>query len=964
MRKKWTYVAVACMLLGTAPVFTGCIDTDEPAGLEDLRVAKTELLRAKAAVEAAKVAEVEAQAALLQAQAKVEEANAVKVQAEAEKIKAEAAIAQAKADYINAKTEEAKAEAQAVIDENNRIQAEWEAEAAVRQARAEAAIKQAQLATAEALAKYQTVIAALQDTKNKALKPYIKKLEAATDDYYEKLDELNRAQRVYNQQQAIMEEKEASKELLTRGLERNRMLKEKALEGAQNALARANEELKEAQALQPHDLILKYQQVLEEQNTIKKEIANLSIQAAEEAKNIYLEEIIPLKELQKETAELKDEPQTIPAITFDFSGDGSGYPACVQRGTFEYEETTYTYNDQKNLNDRKKELNWWLNEFKRWTRDDNDNAWTNDMIGTLEGVIAEIETAMTTLKASWQEAIDAYQLGIYKEVDPSAISGYPAVAEDITDYNAKATAYNTNSKTIYDLEKQKKADNEARIKIVGDGANIKGTAQEDYEKAEREIDAKYAAMDAAEIYEQREEELITTQSTAQDSFDAAKKALDDLAGSTDVDAIEAAQAVYESAERRLNAANTALDNLREGGVQGVMNELELEKSEELGAAVKVKTDAIADANKAYNDKWETGKGTEAIKLKNAEDTLDDNLTAVETAVDELKKSSEAYNNNLREIPGGVIDLDLLEALKTPAVGSGGYEVVKADLDNSIIALNKENLLATIQMRSRILYGQYYGQNVYEDWVAQVVELTDEQILAKVDEAMANLEAQEKPVTLTAYVNECNKYGYAGQILGYKERIRIAKTWLNNSDIVNAKIKQAEDALLALTDGFDKLETSIETKLEEADLAEETLKEHLEATYAEADAKRAELEPMEGLLEAILHAIKDYSLAGEPVYSQEQIDQLIAYLEFKIQGLELVVYDAQTAYDWAVEALEKWNRGDITRLEILANDVYDAQQAVNRAKTNLDNVQAALDAVIAALTNDPTASTEETPSTQE
>ena len=32
MRKKWTYVAVACMLLGTAPVFTGCIDTDEPAG--------------------------------------------------------------------------------------------------------------------------------------------------------------------------------------------------------------------------------------------------------------------------------------------------------------------------------------------------------------------------------------------------------------------------------------------------------------------------------------------------------------------------------------------------------------------------------------------------------------------------------------------------------------------------------------------------------------------------------------------------------------------------------------------------------------------------------------------------------------------------------------------------------------------------------------------------------------------
>ena len=54
---------------------------------------------------------------------------------------------------------------------------------------AEAAIKQAQLATAEALAKYQTVIAALQDTKNKALEPYITKLEAATEAYYYALDE-------------------------------------------------------------------------------------------------------------------------------------------------------------------------------------------------------------------------------------------------------------------------------------------------------------------------------------------------------------------------------------------------------------------------------------------------------------------------------------------------------------------------------------------------------------------------------------------------------------------------------------------------------------------------------------------------------------------------------------------------------------------------------------------------------
>ena len=53
MRKKWTYVAIVSMMLGVAPVFTGCVDTDEPAGITELRGAKAELLRAKAAVQQA-----------------------------------------------------------------------------------------------------------------------------------------------------------------------------------------------------------------------------------------------------------------------------------------------------------------------------------------------------------------------------------------------------------------------------------------------------------------------------------------------------------------------------------------------------------------------------------------------------------------------------------------------------------------------------------------------------------------------------------------------------------------------------------------------------------------------------------------------------------------------------------------------------------------------------------------------
>ena len=905
MRKKWTYVAVACMLLGTAPVFTGCIDTDEPAGLEDLRGAKSELLRAKAAVEAAKVAEVQAQAALLQAQAKVEEANAVKVQAEAEKIKAEAAIAQAKADYINAKTEQEKAIAQGIIDENNRIQAEWEAEAAVRQAEAEAAIKQAQLATAEALVKYQTVVAALQDTKNKALKPYVTALKDATDDYNAKVNALTAAQRNYNQQAATVEYNEAHKELLTRGLQKKVILKQKAYDGAVAALDRANTELKEAETLEPHALQVKYDAVIEEQNTIIKEIADLSVQAAEEAVKIYNEQIIPYNALVKEINELKAEPQEIAAVEFDFSGDGSGYPTYVQRGTFKYEESEYTFNDQTNLDARKAEMKWWINEFKSWTRDANDNAWTNDQIANWEGEIKAKEDVIKELKESWQEAINAYKLGAYEQVDPSKISGYSDVADDITAYNTVAAAYNDVQKSIATLIKQEEADYKAMIAVVGDDTT-EGSAQKDYEKAESDINAKYDAMDPVAIYDEREAALKKEVTDATTALDAAQKALDALAGSIDVDAIETATATRDAAQRRLDAANTAYGNLISGGVAGITSEIAADRADELLEADNLRLGTIAAARKAYNDKW-GATGTETAKLTAARNSVADALKKVVDAVDALKKSSDVYNKNLSEITPSPIDLNMLENLKSPTYNADlGYDVVKADLSTKIIGLNKDNLLYTIQIRSGLLYGQYFGSNPYNDWVAQVVELTDAQILAKVNEAMDELEANEIPVTLDAYIRACNNFGLAGERLALQEKVRIAKTWLNNADIVNAKIAQAEAAYKALTDGFDALEASIDAKEEEKELAFEKLQADLEETYAPVEAKRQEYLPLEGLLQAISHAISDYVAAGEKVWSEEGIKQYKANLQTQIQNLEMDVYDAQTKLMKAQNNLEKWN----------------------------------------------------------
>ena len=52
--RKWTYLVATLLMAGTTATFTGCIDTDEPEGIVDLRGAKSELIKAQAAVKLVK----------------------------------------------------------------------------------------------------------------------------------------------------------------------------------------------------------------------------------------------------------------------------------------------------------------------------------------------------------------------------------------------------------------------------------------------------------------------------------------------------------------------------------------------------------------------------------------------------------------------------------------------------------------------------------------------------------------------------------------------------------------------------------------------------------------------------------------------------------------------------------------------------------------------------------------------
>ena len=108
--KKWTYLVAAGILLGATPVFTGCIDNDEPEGITVLRGAKAELLKAKASVAAASVEQIKAEAALKLAEAEVKKAEAARIQAIADYEAAKAKEMEYKAELANIQNEEARAD--------------------------------------------------------------------------------------------------------------------------------------------------------------------------------------------------------------------------------------------------------------------------------------------------------------------------------------------------------------------------------------------------------------------------------------------------------------------------------------------------------------------------------------------------------------------------------------------------------------------------------------------------------------------------------------------------------------------------------------------------------------------------------------------------------------------------------------------------------------------------------------
>lgn len=117
-KKYLSVLLFGALMLGTAGTFTGCIDNDEPAGIEELRGAKAELLRAKVAVETATAARENANATLILAQAETEKAKAAHQEATAEQQKLQNELLAARTEMEKARIEAEIAQLQQKMEED------------------------------------------------------------------------------------------------------------------------------------------------------------------------------------------------------------------------------------------------------------------------------------------------------------------------------------------------------------------------------------------------------------------------------------------------------------------------------------------------------------------------------------------------------------------------------------------------------------------------------------------------------------------------------------------------------------------------------------------------------------------------------------------------------------------------------------------------------------------------------
>lgn len=952
MIKKWSYVAAAMLTATSGLVLTGCIDNDEPYGIEQIRVATANLLEAKkAAVNAAQAAQdaqleiekikaeteklrienekilAEAQAKVLEAEAKAKEleaqAKAAIDAAEAARLQAEAARYQAEADRVKAETEAYLADKKAALDEFI--------------AQAEIRVKKAQQEYDEAVYKFQQQqIKDADQASNQLYQAWSWAFQA----YLDQLAEVNNLNKQYLETQKNYSEAaidltkygESPKYDTLKEYEKAVAVIENSIQQKQEEIAKYNEFISDLQGVQASDLYQLYQKYNAAREANLQELADAEVELAAlaiENKDLYDSR----KTLYEECMAYRtDHVVEIPAYTWE--PDAALAPLGLTNPETVVEPgTSFTLDDPNNYHNAWSDYYYLIDRLTSYLLDENDVAWTQARINEMTRALENADNAYATAKANWENAKKAYNMG--NTPDFSVIPMESEMNAAIAAYEAEATKFAglrqdyVNARTAKEAAQQKV--NTEWETLQGNPASmankriaIEETLNNTIESATATRDAAFEAADNTctkkindadnaqrvawdkyyEAYGAYQNGVLTGVSgEALQRLEDASNAAYTAAEAQDVKTAEARTKAYD--ER--TAARTIASNNYQKTVRAAWTTHDKEVAEwELAGGYDLSKDPAAakwyaaqeeltKADEAYQAAWEKINTLAWPWVANENASNVDN--AVMKVVDVARKQSAAVGGwniwAIENLPGEVSDFLIAdpEVQEFPRVSAPSHLE-----DYKAIYTNVRQYVINM---SRVAYGVLGWDYDFQtgEWDVDQAFLVDNVTVDMVNAYIAEFGQVNYPDFYRYY------FGAFGKTLYLQNRIEVAKAMISNQGLLSDAINPIQENLKALED-----------LMAEARQGEEDLW----AEYNEVDAQIKALEAsVNAKIEDLNHWNRQYT------YALSKITEAIGMVE------------NEAYYGNITEIIEGLINGYNDDIAICNKRIEELNEQLDRAKYQLD-----------------------------
>lgn len=957
--KKWTYLVAAGMLLGATPVFTGCIDNDEPEGITILRGAKAELLKAKASVEAARVEQIKADAALTLAKAKISEAEAENMQAQTEYQKALTLKAQYEAEKVNIKNEEERANLEKLIAENAALIAEAEARAqkAAEQLKIDLLELQTQLLIQQAA--YETALKDLALAKNTltaAQQAYLQKwitavnsaqadVKTKTGKYAEALDALAEATKTMDKEEAkktylrtetkAVADAKANWEAATAAKELAKEYVDKKIDAAdkwEEEMQKLDAELKELDkkladlAVEKTKLETSTKGEAEEMMKLRQSYMDLTGYEWDAVNNEFKDEI----GTSQEAIDLKDIEIKI------------NEPGLRLYGEFTISEN-YLYSDYlkalKNGDEfqlySKSRLNNLIDRIKGCALTPNDVAWTEEYISQYSRTLENQKVATAELKAQWELAVKAYKGLEYG--DPTILPDFDKVETAVAAYNDAVKKFNSdvNALNTFMTEKLQAALDAHQEKLE--------EIQAAYEKALADNKAEYEAT--FEKTTKNISSLLHALETAWANYDKLKTEYDQIANPKpeDAKAYQDAKKVYDNAEKAYNQAYDAAWGYLKQNDDGTHTWIEGSISK--AGTLKDNKDIIAEKDKSLaraKEMEEYFKVNPNNALENEYNEMSNAIYAQDGSYDIMFNAYKETKDNLETFYHG---FSLSSNLVNINAAYYNYDSEGNWIPQTIEAKDAARIEKyTLQNRITDLSRNLYGFNHTD----RLVELTVEEINAEIE---AQWMADHTTSVPYYYYNQSyTSYGAVGLVEYYDSLIKQGKAALANKAKIDELVKEMEGYLAEIEE---QIAAYTKEVVEPAGAAYTTAYETLMAKFEEVDKQirdaNSQKYAKKPVLDKINAAISTYLAQemkpdGTPV-SSTTIENLRKELQEIYDNAVNDEYEKETLYLEAQDALQAVIDGTKEPVEAAKEKAEKALAALQAAQTELSNAAEALQAEI-------------------